>query len=160
MHGSDCEDSDDEPLDEVNESRVEEMIEKAMMLVTAEGDGGYFHDFLSLGPVECSSGDKQVRTCPVTSIPFSYAPSCCLFWNYQVLKFIQMTQHGYGVSRACSRNMLACCLESGGDNIHLPQNLEACETVVMKMVEELQGKRKTYQIDVPIPNDVKELVKA
>jgi hypothetical protein len=56
--------------------------------------------------------------------------------------------------------MLEYCLESGGDNIHLPQNLEACETVVMKMVEELQGKRKTYQIDVPIPNDVKELVKA
>ena len=162
-HGSDCEDSDDEPLDEVNESRVEEMIEKAMMLVTAEGDGGYFHEFLSLGPVECSSGDKQVRSLHVnihTHTLLSPTRSCCLFWKCQVLKFMQMTQHGHGVSRACSRNMLEHCLESGGDNIHLPQNLEACETVVMKMVEELQGKRKTYQIDVPMPNDVKELVKA
>jgi hypothetical protein len=76
----------------------------------------------------------------------------------KVIKFMQMLHHGHGVSRAFARNALTCSLDAGGENVHLPPTLESCEELLMEMIESLQGKRKTYQLDVPTPAEVKELV--
>jgi hypothetical protein len=76
----------------------------------------------------------------------------------QVLKFMAMTQTGYGVSRAFTDATLKYCVESGGKNNLLPHSLNACEQVAEGLIDTLQGKRKTYVIDIPIPLEVRLLV--
>jgi hypothetical protein len=81
-------------------------------------------------------------------------------WNHtQALKFLLMTQHGYGVSREYARNNLSYSIESGGNNILLPSTLEAVEKNVMRKIIAMQGHRKTYELDIPIPDDVRQLVR-
>jgi len=78
--------------------------------------------------------------------------------SLQVLKFMAMTQTGYGVSRAFTDATLKYCLESGGKNNLLPHSFKACEKVAEGLIGTLQGKRKTYGIDIPIPLEVRLLV--
>ena len=69
-----------------------------------------------------------------------------------------MTQTGYGVSRAFTDATLKYCVESGGKNNLLPHSFKACEKVAEGLIDTLQGKRKTYVIDIPIPVEVRLLV--
>ena len=70
-----------------------------------------------------------------------------------------MTQTGYGVSRAHTEGVLKHCVESGGKNNLLPHSFEACQKVAEGLIDTLQGKRKTYIIDIPIPLEVRLLVR-
>jgi hypothetical protein len=70
-----------------------------------------------------------------------------------------MTQTGYGVSRAYTEGVLKYCVESGGKNNLLPHSFEACQKVAEGLIDTLQGKRKTYIIDIPIPLEVRLLVR-
>ena len=57
----------------------------------------------------------------------------------QVIKFIQMTQHGYGVSRAYSENQLAYSIAAGGKNSLLPDSYTACLDVAKELIDAMQG---------------------
>ena len=76
----------------------------------------------------------------------------------QLIKFVHMAHGGYGVSRAFSIGMLEYCKESGGKNVHLPDSWVRCVAETTTLIEQLQGKRKTFALDVPIPDNVRELL--
>ena len=75
-----------------------------------------------------------------------------------MLKFLQMTQTGYGVSRQYTEGILKYCVESGGKNNLLPDSFDACKNVAEGLIAKLQGDRKTYVIDIPTPLEVRQLV--
>ena len=76
----------------------------------------------------------------------------------QLVKFLHMAHCGYGVSRAFSIGMLQYAKESGGKNVHLPDNWKRCVENTTRLIEKLEGERKTYTLDVEIPMDVRELL--
>ena len=57
----------------------------------------------------------------------------------QVIKFIDMTQSGYGVSRAYNENQLKYSIEAGGKNILLPNSYAACLAVAEELIGAIQG---------------------
>ena len=75
----------------------------------------------------------------------------------QTIKFMQMLITGPGVSRSQAENMLAHCKEPGGQNHLLPDTHEACLGTTTDLIDALQGGRKTYTLDIPIPQDVRAL---
>jgi hypothetical protein len=82
----------------------------------------------------------------------------CTNAELQLVKFVVMAQGGYGVSRHFSEGMLAYCKASGGKNVHLPDVWKACVEQTTGLIEKLEGSRKTFKLDVPIPDNVRELL--
>jgi hypothetical protein len=76
----------------------------------------------------------------------------------QLVKFMHMSHGGYGVSRAFSVGMLQFCKEAGGKNMHLPDSWNKCVEFSTELIERLEGKRKTFTLDVPIPANVREML--
>jgi hypothetical protein len=82
----------------------------------------------------------------------------CTESELQLVRFIHMSHAGYGVSRAFSVGMLEYCKQAGGSNIHLPASWGRCVEDTTKLIESLEGKRKTFTLDVAIPENVRELL--
>jgi hypothetical protein len=82
----------------------------------------------------------------------------CSEGDLQLVKFISMAHRGYGVSRSYSEGMLDYAKESGGSNVHLPDSWRACVELTSSLIEKMQGKRKTFTLDVPIPENVRVLL--
>ena len=82
----------------------------------------------------------------------------CSDEELQLVKFMHMAQGGYGVSRHFSEGMLDYCKASGGRNLHLPASWKRCVEVTTTLIESLEGERKTFQLDVPIPGDVRAML--
>ena len=82
----------------------------------------------------------------------------CTEAELQLVKFVVMAQGGYGVSRHFSEGMLAYCKGAGGKNVHLPDSWKACVDQTTGLIEKLEGTRKTFKLDVPIPHNVRELL--
>lgn len=82
----------------------------------------------------------------------------CTAEELQLVKFIHMSHGGYGVSRSFSKGMLKYCKASGGRNLLLPDSWMHCQELTTKLIEKLQGKRKTFSLDVPIPDNVRALL--
>ena len=57
----------------------------------------------------------------------------------QVIKFIDMTQSGYGVSRAYNENQLKYSIDAGGKNTLLPNSYAACLAVAEELIDIMQG---------------------
>jgi hypothetical protein len=76
----------------------------------------------------------------------------------QLVKFMHMAQKGYGVSRAFSVGMLEYSKQSGGANMLLPNSWIRCVEDTTKLIERLEGRRKTFTLDVAIPENVRELL--
>jgi hypothetical protein len=76
----------------------------------------------------------------------------------QLVKFVSMVHGGYGVSRAFSVGILEYCKEAGGKNNLLPQSWGRCVEETTKLIEALEGKRKTFTLDVEIPDNVRALL--
>ena len=82
----------------------------------------------------------------------------CSEQDLQLAKFVHMAHGGYGVSRTFSEGMLAYAKDSGGRNFHLPDTWKTCVDHTKKLIEDLEGKRKTFEMEVPIPQDVRDLL--
>jgi hypothetical protein len=54
--------------------------------------------------------------------------------------------------------MLQYCKSTGGSNLHLPDTWKRCVEVTTDLIEQLEGKRKTFTLDVPIPQAVRVLL--
>ena len=76
----------------------------------------------------------------------------------QLVRFMHMAHAGYGVSRAFSVGMLKYCKEAGGQNVFLPDSWGRCVQETTELIEQLEGKRKTFTLDVAIPENVRELL--
>jgi hypothetical protein len=88
----------------------------------------------------------------------SYGRCICSDAELQLVKFVQMAHGGYGVSRQFSEGMLEYCKASGGKNVHLPDSWRGCVDLTTSLIERLQGGRKTFTLDVPIPDNVRKLL--
>ena len=75
----------------------------------------------------------------------------CSDEELQLVKFVHMSHGGYGVSRNFSEGMLAYAKASGGRNFHLPDTWKSCVDRTHHLIQLLEGNRKTFQMDVPIP---------
>jgi hypothetical protein len=92
--------------------------------------------------------------------------TCCMSWgqfemqdeDIQLLKFLSMVQHGDGASREFTRVCLEYCRASGGRNLLLPATVEACSLVVDDLGVKLYGHRGLLSMEVPIPQDCRDLV--
>jgi hypothetical protein len=82
----------------------------------------------------------------------------CTDAELQLIKFVHMAHGGYGVSRAFTEGMLQYCKEAGGANCILPDTWRRCVEDTTLLIERLEGKRKTFFLDVPIPDDVRLLL--
>jgi hypothetical protein len=82
----------------------------------------------------------------------------CTEAQLQLVKFIHMAHGGYGVSRAFSVGMLEYSKEAGGQNLHLPDSWGKCVEETTELIEALEGKRKTFTLNVAIPDNVRELL--
>ena len=82
----------------------------------------------------------------------------CTEGEMQLVKFMSMAQSGYGVSRNFSKSMLKYAKASGGKNLHLPDSWGSCVNDMTRLIEKMQGKRKTYTLDVSIPHNVRLLL--
>ena len=82
----------------------------------------------------------------------------CSEADMQLVKFIYMSCTGYGVSRNFTRAMLEYARESGGRNVHLPTSWDLCEARMTELIVELEGPRKTYTLDVAIPDAVRAML--
>jgi hypothetical protein len=90
---------------------------------------------------------------------FMEAGRCvCSEAELQLVKFVHMAHGGYGVSRHFSDGMLDYVKASGGKNIHLPDTWKSCVARTTLLIEKLEGPRKTFCLDVPIPLAVRELL--
>ena len=131
-------DSDDdvlfEPLEPATPLDLEAIDDPRLDVVCADEDYDHLHQFMSLGRCHCSEAELQL------------------------VKFVNMAQEGYGVSRQFSRTMLNYAKASGGLNNHLPDTWTRCVHIATDLVEELTGKRKTFTLDIPIPDSVRELL--
>jgi hypothetical protein len=82
----------------------------------------------------------------------------CTEEELQLIKFVHMAHGGYGTSREFSEGMLAYVKESGGKNVHLPDTWRVCVERSHELIRRLEGSRKTFGIDVPIPQNVRDLL--
>jgi hypothetical protein len=82
----------------------------------------------------------------------------CSEEELQLVKFMHMAQDGYGVSRHFSKGMLEYCKGSGGQNLHLPASWARCVEETTRLIECLEGERKTFHLDVTIPEDVRAML--
>ena len=82
----------------------------------------------------------------------------CTESELQLVKFMHMAHGGYGVSRAFSVGMLEYSKQSGGANMLLPDSRGRCVEDTTKLIERLEGRRKTFTLDVAIPENVRELL--
>jgi hypothetical protein len=82
----------------------------------------------------------------------------CTEDELQLVKFVHMSHAGYGVSRAFCVGMLDYSKQSGGKNMHLPDSWGKCVEETTKLIEKLEGKRRTFSLDVLIPENVRELL--
>jgi hypothetical protein len=82
----------------------------------------------------------------------------CTESDLQLVKFMHMAQGGYGVSRAFSVAMLEYSKQSGGANMLLPDSWGRCVEDTTKLIERLEGRRKTFTLDVAIPENVRALL--
>jgi hypothetical protein len=82
-------------------------------------------------------------------------PTCS---QMQLIRFMHMAHSGYGVSRSFSVSMLKYCKDAGGQNVFLPDSWGRCVQETTELIEKLEGKRKTFTLDVAIPEDVRELL--
>ena len=76
----------------------------------------------------------------------------------QLLKFVHMAHDGYGVSRHFSEGMLLYCRRSGGQNTLLPDTWKRCVVDTTSLIEKLTGERKTFSLNVPIPQKVRDML--
>jgi hypothetical protein len=102
--------------------------------VTGFDDFGHLTQFLGMGRFRCSQAERQV------------------------IEFVHMNQRGYGVSRSFSEGLLKYSKDAGGKNMHLPDCWKTCVQFTSGCIDALQGKRKTFHMDVPIPENVRELL--
>jgi hypothetical protein len=82
----------------------------------------------------------------------------CTDAELQLVKFVQMAHNGYGVSRHFTEGMLEYCKATGGKNMHLPDTWRSCVDLTTGLIERLEGKRKTFTLDVAIPDKVRVLL--
>ena len=82
----------------------------------------------------------------------------CTDNELQLIKFVHMAHGGYGTSREFSEGMLAYVKESGGKNVHLPDTWRVCVEQAHGLIRRLEGSRKTFGLDVPIPQNVRDLL--
>jgi len=82
----------------------------------------------------------------------------CTDAEMQLIKFVHMAHGGYGVSRNFSEGMLEYCKESGGRNFHLPDSWKRCVRDTTKLIESLEGPRKTFSLDIAIPQNVRDML--
>ena len=82
----------------------------------------------------------------------------CTEEELQLVRFVHMAHGGYGTSREFSEGMLAYTKESGGKNVHLPDTWKVCVERAHDLIRRLEGGRKTFEIDVPIPQNVRDLL--
>ena len=82
----------------------------------------------------------------------------CTDAEMQLVKFVHMAHGGYGVSRHFSEGMLECCKASGGKNLHLPDSWRRCMELTTELIETLEGARKTFTLDVEIPDNVRAML--
>ena len=76
----------------------------------------------------------------------------------QRIKFVHMAQGGYGTSREFSEGMLAYSKAAGGKNMFLPDTWRSCVERSYALIRRLEGCRHTLGLDVPIPQDVRDLL--
>ena len=76
----------------------------------------------------------------------------------QLVKFVHMAHGGYGASRSFTMGMLEYCKAAGGQNVHLPDSWSRCVEEATSLIERLQGKRKTFELKVAIPENVRILL--
>ena len=82
----------------------------------------------------------------------------CSEADMQLVKFMYMTCSGYGVSRSFSKAMLGYAKESGGRNVHLPDSWSLCVDRMTALIVDLEGPRKTFTLDVAIPEAVRAML--
>ena len=82
----------------------------------------------------------------------------CTDGELQLVKFFVMAHGGYGCSRHFSEGMLEYSKQAGGRNVHLPDSWRGCVEQTTELIEKLEGKRKTFTLNVPIPQDVRNLL--
>ena len=102
--------------------------------LTGFDDYEHLTQFLRMGRFHCSQAERQL------------------------IQFVHMNHGGYGVSRSFSRGLLKYSKDAGGKNMHLPDTWKKCVEFTSGFIDELQGKRKTFKMDVPIPENVRELL--
>ena len=132
--GSD-EHEDEDNFDEPLEVSVEfDVVNDPVINVVGVDDFDHLTQFLQLGRCVCTDAERQL------------------------VQFVHMAQEGYGVSRHFSETMLKYSKASGGLNVHLPDTWKRCVEMTTDLVEKLEGKRKTFCLDVPIPDKVRALL--
>ena len=128
--------SDDNADDDMFADNVAPVVELTRPLRVGADFDDYDHldQFMKMGRVQCSEADKQL------------------------VKFVHMSCTGYGVSRNFSAAMLRYAKESGGRNVHLPDSWKLCVSRMTEMIVDLEGPRKTFTLDVSIPDNVRDLL--